>query len=192
METRELILQTAIEQFNALGTARVTTNLIAKEAGISPGNLYYHFSDKAHIIREIYEHMIRAWESAYEEVEGEFMPNDALENFVKVNFELLWRYRFFYRETVALMNADPLLRQRHIDVTQARFQRQRLFLQRQAQQGVLRFTDPEKEMDDVLTIAWIVANHYLIHLESLGKTVDKRDFETGAALVMKVLQPYLA
>lgn len=191
MNTRELILQAATEQFNQLGTSRVTTNHIASEAKISPGNLYYHYKDKAHIIREIYEQMIRDWESVYEQVEEDaLLPDDVLRLFVRANFELLWKYRFFYRETVALLNSDALLYQRHVEVTQSRFERQRQFLQKAVQQGMLKFSDTEAEIDEVLTIAWIVANHYLIHLESMGHSVEKKDFNAGVDLVMKVLRPY--
>ena len=71
MSTKKLILQTATTLFNQRGTAKVSTNHIAEEAGISPGNLYYHYKDKLHIIREIYEQMILDWETLYTQVEGE-------------------------------------------------------------------------------------------------------------------------
>lgn len=191
MHNEEIILQTAINLFNQLGTARVTTNLIAKEAGISPGNLYYHYKDKSHIIRQIYEQMITVWEKVYEDVEIEEMPDGTLQKFIEDNFELLWQYRFFYRETVALLNLDPALSERHIAVTQARFTRQRLFLQRAVKEGLLHFPEPEIQLDEILTIAWIVSNNYLVYLESMGHKVDKRDFRKGTELVMKVIHPYL-
>lgn len=191
MDTKENILRTAVQQFNRFGTAQVTTNHIAREAGISPGNLYYYFKDKAHIIREIYELMILDWEILYQQVEAPPPREDMLQQFIVTNFELLWRYRFFYRETVALISADPVLNQRHIHVSKARFERQRQFLQAAIQQGLLHFSNPDIQPDDVLTIAWIVANQYLVHLESMGQSVSRQEFETGAALVMKVFYPYL-
>lgn len=192
METQEMILLTAVDQFNQSGTAKITTNHIAKEAGISPGNLYYHYKDKAHIIREIYEMMMRDWEKAYAQIEETaLLPENLLKDFIQVNFELLWRYRFFYREMVALMNSDPLLARRHIEVTRTRFARQRAILQKAVDQGVMHLPDPDVQLDDLLTIAWIVANHYLIYQESMGQTVEKKDFKAGAELVMKVLRPYM-
>lgn len=168
----------------------MTTNLIAKQAGISPGNLYYYFKDKSHIIRKIYELMIQDWETIYEQVEDQSLPGEALRGFVDSNFELLWKYRFFYRETVALMYADPILASRQTEVTTERFERQRRFLQKAAQEGILHFSNPERELDEVLTIGWIIANNYLVHIESLGKKVEKSDYKTGTDLVLKILYPY--
>ena len=55
MKTKHNIIATAIYLFNLHGTKTISTNHIAKEMGISPGNLYYHFRSKNDIIRSISE-----------------------------------------------------------------------------------------------------------------------------------------
>ncbi|MBN1372768.1 MAG: TetR/AcrR family transcriptional regulator [Anaerolineaceae bacterium] len=190
MTARDLILQTALELFNQLGTAKVTTNHIAEAAGISPGNLYYHFQNKPHIIREIYDRMVANWEEVYAEIEGRAASVDSVEQFTKGNFRMLWRYRFFNREMVALMNADPALAGRHIRLYEERFQRQSRLVQGAVEAGLLVFPQGMSQ-EEVLTIIWIIANHYLNYLETFGRVVTEEDFHVGAGLVLKVLAPYI-
>ncbi|NLF51849.1 MAG: TetR/AcrR family transcriptional regulator [Leptolinea sp.] len=192
MSNKETILQTAIDLFNDMGTARVTTNLIAKEAGISPGNLYYHFTDKAHIIREIFERMTSDWD----EVNKVFLETgphfeDLMKEFITANFKLLWEYRFYSREMVPLINADPILKERHIPVINEHFNEQYRIIQKAVEANVLNFPDPHYQANDALTVCWIVANQYLIHLEGMGKTVTKADFQKGVHLIMNSLLPYM-
>jgi AcrR family transcriptional regulator len=191
MDTKELILQTATNLFNQHGTARISTNAIAEKAGISSGNLYYHYKDKSHIIREIYERMMNSWEKSYDRAENRSLSIETLKRFIEENFELIWEYRFFYRETVALLNADPALFERHTQVIKQRFERQRAILQQAEKEGLISFPEPAVRLDEILTMVWIVANNYLLHLESLGQVVEYRDFENGAELILKILHPYL-
>ena len=51
MSKKEAILETALELFNATNTQSATTNHIAKAAGISPGNLHYHYKNREEIVR---------------------------------------------------------------------------------------------------------------------------------------------
>ena len=191
MSTKTLILHTAIELFNQYGTAKVSTNHIAKEAGISPGNLYYHYKDKAHIIREIYEQMSKEWEMPYQRAEGQTLSIRTLERFVQDTIEMLWRYRFSNREMVALLKADSVLAERHAANSKEYFERLHLLFQQAVKEGVLSFPEPEVQLDEVLTIAWIIANYYLIHLEAMGQRVEQSDFNTGAELLLKVFYPYM-
>jgi AcrR family transcriptional regulator len=191
MDTKELILETATDLFNQYGTGKISTNQIAKEAGISSGNLYYHYTDKAHIIREIYEQMIQSWETPYDRIENRSIFFDSLKRFIEDNFELLWKYRFFYRETIALLQSDPVLAARHGEITNQRVKRQHEILIKAEKDGIIQFPDEEKQSDDLLTILWIIANYYLEYLESMNLKVEYQDFENGAELVLKVLRKYL-
>jgi AcrR family transcriptional regulator len=55
---REKILQSAELLFNSHSFEEVDMRLIAKEAGVSVGTVYYHFSDKSGIFLSACEHMV--------------------------------------------------------------------------------------------------------------------------------------
>ena len=63
--THQLITESAISLFNAETVAAVSTNHIAEAAGISPGNLYYHFGNREEIVRAIFETMVPEWQSVW-------------------------------------------------------------------------------------------------------------------------------
>ena len=54
-DTKTRILDTALNLFNRAGERNVTTNHIAEDLGISPGNLYYHYRNKAAIVAALFE-----------------------------------------------------------------------------------------------------------------------------------------
>src|SRR4051794_29207313 len=98
--TRDRIVDSAIVLFNDSGIGAVTTNHIASHAGISPGNLYYHFRDKEEILRDAFERVNAEADSIWGGSEG--TPSSAnvgaFKKMLLGNLELFARYAFFARE----------------------------------------------------------------------------------------------
>jgi AcrR family transcriptional regulator len=96
--TRERILELSLRLFNEFGEPNITTTVIAEEMNISPGNLYYHFRNKDDIVNSIF--------AQFEAEIGRMLTVPAgrrsnLEDvwlYLRMMFELIWRYRFFYRD----------------------------------------------------------------------------------------------
>ena len=110
--TKERIKQAALELFNANETLAVTTNHIAKAAGISPGNLYYHYRNKEEIVRDIYADMSATFESfnSFEAVRTAENPIALLDQVFDRYGDLFWNYRFLMRDAAVLMALDPELK----------------------------------------------------------------------------------
>ena len=56
-QTRQLILDTALEMFRERGYEQTTMRAVAEKAGVSLGNAYYYFSSKEHLIQAFYQTM---------------------------------------------------------------------------------------------------------------------------------------
>src|SRR6266540_6392160 len=108
--TRERILAAARRLFNEQGTSVVSTNHIAAAAGLSPGNLYYHFADKQEIIRGLHAQYAAAHEDRWRPGPDGRVDLETLRRNVAEGMALAWRYRFLGREILALLRADPHLR----------------------------------------------------------------------------------
>ncbi len=108
-DTKSRILDTALALFNERGTANVTTNHIAEALNMSPGNLYYHFRNKAEIVRELFARIMQAWAENYALPAGKPPTFKTMDAMAAGNFEIQWRYRFFFRDLTLLLGADPEL-----------------------------------------------------------------------------------
>ncbi len=191
---RDQILQTALGLFNDQGASQVTTNHIAKAMGISPGNLYYHFRNKEEIIAAIMEQMVTAWDVTYEvEVQGPFDLN-ALQAMIRQHFNLIWHYRFFYREVPLLLQRDANLKKRYFAIREQRLEQQVQLAETLALGGGLRLPADKREIRRLFTIAWLIADNWLSYQElELNWTIDavQAAIEEGVALTITLYRPYL-
>src|SRR5204863_9529707 len=109
-KTRDRILDLSLAMFNERGEPNVTTNHIADELEISPGNLYYHFRNKDDIV----EHLFARYESRMDQVL--ISPEDRLPTLediwlqLHMAFECMWEYRFILRDLVDLTSRNRKLR----------------------------------------------------------------------------------
>ncbi|MEW6599457.1 MAG: TetR/AcrR family transcriptional regulator [Nitrospirota bacterium] len=192
METKDRIMQAAIKLFNQKGTKAVTTNHIAAAAGISPGNLYYHFRNKEEIIRAIFLSIVEftGTKSSYG---AGFRVDPSIENMEAVFkrvFVLHWEYRFLYREFNALLNRDNKLKTAIIRDQKKRLTEVRESIIAFIETGIFRSMD-NSEIEFLQRSLWIIGTYWHSFLESGGKRITMARVEEGIDMMRKLLRPYM-
>jgi AcrR family transcriptional regulator len=104
--TRERIIETSLSLFNQFGEPNVTTTVISDEMNISPGNLYYHFRNKDEIIEEIFRAFEREIEDTLAAPQQRAPDVEDTWLFLHILFELIWKYRFLYRDLNDLLSRN--------------------------------------------------------------------------------------
>lgn len=186
-KNRERILEASILLFNEMGVVPITTNHIADNLKISPGNLYFHFRNKEEIVRELFDRMCEATYKLWkDESNATFTPLQLLQR----SFELFWEYRFFHREMYHLRRKDPLLARRwrkHLLKTVRLLQSRYLAW---VKAGVMKkITDPD-EMQMIADVVLITSSSFLQFYESRERPASNKAIKTGVRHIARLLLPY--
>ncbi len=189
-DTRLRILDCALSMFNARGEPTVTTNHIAEELEISPGNLYYHFRNKDDII----EHLFARYEARMDEVlspPGNRLPGleDIWMQLHQV-FECIWDYRFLYRDLLEILSRSRRLRLRFARILHRADDRVRYVMQGLSQAGVMRAAP--SELDAAATNLLVLATFWLNYAAIRGDRDERAAIRDGIVQVMMLLSPLFA
>ena len=115
--TKQRILDAALLLFNEQGYVHVRLQHIAEAAGMSVGNMAYHYPHKEDILHAIY----RQLRHRQEKLLGEINLTPVFENFdyfLRQSFQLQQQYRFFYQDTLELMRESEALKAEHQELIQ--------------------------------------------------------------------------
>ena len=140
--TAERILEVTLELFNRFGEPHVSTTLISAELGISPGNLYYHYPAKDELINSLFDRYERALGEILQAADGVENVEDAW-LFFHMLFELIWSYRFLYRDLNDLLSKNRRLETHFQFVLKNKQRAMHALLDGLARSGAVRITGEE-------------------------------------------------
>lgn len=190
-DTQKLILDTAIELFNKHGSTRVSANRIADTCQLSRGNLHYHFKRKEEIISAIYDRIAAEVRHSGGDDLKKPTVHHMLEMFDRY-MALIWRYRFFYREMMALLAADEHLKQRFSKDRRDRTQVIIRFFQALIDNHVLLGPKDVTTLDNLVKASWIVSDNWINYLSVDSTAIYPQCVKEGYELMLDLFRAYLS
>ena len=106
-DTRTQILVASLSLFNEHGEPNTTTNDIANEANISPGNLHYHFHKKADLVEALLAEFQADARRVLDPPTGDDTTVDDFWAFLHLLVEVLTAYGFLLRDMETLVSTYP-------------------------------------------------------------------------------------
>jgi AcrR family transcriptional regulator len=188
-QTRQRILDASLVLFNEQGEPNVTTNHIADELEISPGNLYYHFRNKDDIIEHLFQRYEERMDSALVAPEGR-LPN--LEDIwlqLHLVFECIWEYRFLYRDLVDILSRNRHLRMRFSRILKRAAANATDVMRGMVQAGAMRATAPE--IDAAATNILVLSTFWLNYSSVRGDKDEQEAIRLGIVQVMMLVSPFM-
>ncbi|MBV5322954.1 MAG: TetR/AcrR family transcriptional regulator [Ilumatobacteraceae bacterium] len=192
--TAERILEVTLTLFNRFGEPNVSTTLISAELNISPGNLYYHYPAKDELINSLF--------NRFEHALGELLnASDDVRNvedawfFMHTLFELIWQYRFLYRDLNDLLSKNRRLETHFQLILKNKTRAIKAMLDGMRRGGALQIDSREIEatatsMVVVLTY-WLSYEYVRDPRNALEVNNAQAALLRGAQHVLNLLAPYL-
>ena len=174
-KTKDRILQISLQLFNERGERSVTTNHIAAELGISPGNLYYHFRNKQEIIKELaQQYQAETLEMLALPVDRPLNANDKISYF-QVLSNQLWAYRFIHRDFYHLVENNEDFRKIYPRFAGQVMQQGQKIYRAFVDAGLMKMTD--SEIEALIINLWIVLTNWTNFLYMSGHISDNTHLE---------------
>lgn len=192
--TAERILEATLDLFNRFGEPNVSTTLISAELGISPGNLYYHYPAKDELVNSLFDRYEHALSELLDAGGGVRNVEDAW-FFVHTLFELIWQYRFLYRDLNDLLSRNRRLETRFQAVLGNKAKAVRALLDGMGRSGALgidaREVDATATGMVVLLTYWLSFEYVRDPRKALEPAGAQLALRRGAHHVLHLLVPFL-
>jgi len=192
MDTKEKILNAAIQMYNSKGI-NITTRHIAAHISISPGNLHYHFKHTDDIVKELYSRLAIAFDHLIRDFEqSKIIDQKSLKSFYLQSFSIGYQYRFILLNFVEIGKRVPAIQLAYCELVKRRKKEFGLIFRKLVSVGYFRSDLPDEIWESLGTSFFILGDFWFSHNE----LIDKMDEREAAAAYSKLMEytilPFLA
>ena len=190
----ERSLEGTLELFNRFGEPNVSTTLISAELNISPGNLYYHYPAKDELINSLFDRYERSLSELLNASDNVRDVEDAW-FFMHTLFELIWQYRFLYRDLNDLLSKNRRLETHFQWVLKNKTRAVKAMLDGLSRAGSIDIDS--REVDATATSMVVVLTYWLSYeyVRDPRRALEPEHAQVallrGAHHVLNLLMPYL-
>jgi AcrR family transcriptional regulator len=188
-KTRNRILDVALRLFNEQGETNISTNHIADELEISPGNLYYHYRNKDDIIEQLFLRFEERMDQALVAPEGRDVTLEDVWLQLHLVFECIWNYRFIYRDIINILSRNRNLRLRFARILKRGSANAQGIMRGLNETGAMRAS--AAEIEGLATNILVLATFWLNYANVRGEKDEQRAIQQGIVQVMMLVSPFL-
>jgi hypothetical protein len=142
-------------------------------------------------VRALFSRIEAEWTVNYEVPAGVFPSIAMMEAMMGGNFEIQWRYRFFFRDLTMLLAADPGLAKTYRDHRAASFVDTISLIKLFIEAGVINSPGDAEAIDDLGQLLWMVGDLWLVFKDIGGSPVGKPEMDQGVRMFRRLITPYL-
>ena len=190
-KTKARILDTALKLFNNNGLSKVTLRTIAKEMGISQGNLNYHFKKRASIIEVLYFQLVANIDKSMSENQSAEVGLQSLFNLSKTIMDNFYDYRFFLLDFVQIMRENKVIKAHYLQLSALRQTQFRTLFDILIKKGILRREKLPNEYLYLYNRFQILGDFWISSAEVVNKRMTKKVVATYSEILNQAIFPYL-
>ncbi|MCC2545618.1 TetR/AcrR family transcriptional regulator [Hymenobacter sp. BT175] len=175
MRTSDRILATALHLFNLHGTDSMTVRHIAREMGISHGNLCYHFPRTEDIIQQLYLNLVAELNDVFGQLQHQPPGIPTLLDSLRLTFAAQYRYRFLLLDFVRIMRRLPAVQAHFRQLYTQRREQLRGALNGLREAGILLPEQYPGQHDQLIAQFYLLGDFWIAEAEILfeGSETDK-------------------
>lgn len=191
VETKERIAKAALFLFNSFGYPQVRLQHIADEAGISVGNLAYHFANKEALLEFFYSEIRLRRRDSINNLR--MIPLfEPFHDHLKAQFNLQQQYRFFFSDTLELIRDIPPLRKEHRSNLNWQTQQIYFFIQFNKARGALKSFSKDEEIKQLAYTFCQCAETWFNYRIICGALHEKLTISEYRNSLWLLLKPYMS
>ncbi len=191
-QTAKRIAEAALQLFNRFGEPGITVAAIAADAGISRGNLHYHYPTKEKIVEDLFAGFEDEIEPTLAAPELRPAHAEDLWLFLHLTFEIIFKYRFLYRDLNELLSRHRIIETQFKDIFAKQVQTAAALLDGLAESGTLDASKTERQAlagNMIMIATYWLSYQFVLHPR---QDPDSATLTLGIVSALSLANPYLA
>jgi AcrR family transcriptional regulator len=190
-DTRQKILNAALQLFNSRNVEQVSIREVAKKAGISHGNLCYHFPNIENLVEHLYLQLAAEQDQLFARMTAQEVSLQTLKTSSTESLALLYRYKFLMLDFVAVMRKSKTIRTHYRQLFKMRKEQFKKIFAWMISKGYMKEEVYPGHYDKVIEQLFIVGDFWMASAEVLYEGKEKDKIAYYADIIDQVLFPYL-